>query len=137
MVVPKDELAILVREWYYAASEGQVEQFLNFFLKDERTCYFGTDPGELWYGYDQIRANMEENFKQYKKWTIMSKNLVVHQFGEVAVFTDEVELSAHYGDTGIAEESRMTGVLIRHQGEWKILQAHFSLGVTNAELLPG
>lgn len=137
MTVPKDELSLLIREWYYAASEGQVEKFLEFFLKDERTTYFGTDPSELWYGYDQIKSNFEENFREYRKWTIMSKNLSVHRFGEVVVFTDDVELSAHHGDTGIAEDARMTGVLINSQGGWKIIQAHFSLGVPNRELLPG
>ena len=137
MAIPTDELSLLIRDWYYSASEGHMEKFLDFFLKDERTTYFGTDPSELWYGYDQIRSNMEENFKHYKKWTIMSKNLVLHQFGDVAVFTDDVELSAHFQDTGMVEDARMTGVLIRKDGQWKIIQAHFSLGTPNSELLPG
>jgi len=137
MVVPKDELSILIRDWYYAASEGQLEKFLSFFLADERTTYFGTDPSELWYGFKQIRSNFEDNFKQFGKWTIMSKNLVVHQIGDTALFTDDVELSAHYGSTGIAEEARMTGALVKHNGQWKIVQAHFSLGIPNSELLPG
>jgi ketosteroid isomerase-like protein len=137
MAVPKDELSLLIREWYYAASEGQVDRFLDFFLDDERTTYFGTDPTELWYGYEQIKSNFGENFREYRKWTIMSKNLVVHQFGEVVVFTDDVELSAHHGDTGIAEDARMSGVLIKDRDGWKIIQAHFSLGVPNRELLPG
>ena len=137
MVVPKDELSLLIRDWYYAASEGQVNQFLDFFAKGEDTSYFGTDPSELWYGYDQIKQNIEENFRTYGKWSIMSKNLMVRQAGDVAIFTDEVELSARFGGSSIAEEARMSGVLIRKDGNWKILQAHFSLGVPNTELLPG
>ena len=137
MVVPKDELSLLIREWYYAASEGQVDHFMSYFLQDENTTYFGTDPHELWYGYDQIRQNIEENFKTYGKWTIMSKNLRVQQFGDVAVFSDEVELSARYQASSIAEDARMTGILVRRQDTWKILQVHFSLGISNADLLPG
>ena len=137
MVIPKDELSVLIRDWYYAASEGQVEKFLGYFLQDVRTTYYGTDPSEIWYGYDQIKVNMEENFRTYGKWTIMSKNLHVHQEGNAAVFTDEVELSARYGGSSIAEDARMSGALIRTNGEWKIVQAHFSFGIPNAELLPG
>jgi ketosteroid isomerase-like protein len=137
MVVPKDELSLFIRDWYYTASEGQVEAFLDCFLKDETTTYFGTDPHELWYGFDQIRQNMEENFRTYGKWTIMSKNLRVKRTGDAAIFTDEVELSARYGGSSIAEDGRMSGVLVLQNGKWKIAQVHFSLGIPNQELLPG
>ena len=137
MGIPNDELSLLIRDWYYAASEGQMENFMNFFLQDDRTTYFGTDPHELWYGIRQVKENVEENFRTYGKWSIMSKNLVVHQFGEVAAFTDEVELAARLRESSIAEDARMSGVLIRKDGQWKIVQAHFSLGVPNTDLLPG
>ena len=137
MSIPNDELSILVRDWYYAASEGMAEEFLRYFLQDEATTYFGTDPEEQWYGFEQIRANFEENFRTYGKWTIMSKNLLVHSFGEMAFFSDEVELAARFGDSSIAEPARMTGALVRKDGKWKIIQAHFSIGVANHDLLPG
>jgi ketosteroid isomerase-like protein len=137
MAVPKDELSLLIRDWYYAASEGQVEAFLNCFLKDETTTYFGTDPHEVWYGYDQIKENVEENFRTYGKWSVMSKNLQVHQVGDAAYFTDEVELSARFGSSSIAEDGRMSGILVLKNGQWKIAQVHFSFGISNQELLPG
>jgi ketosteroid isomerase-like protein len=137
MAIPTDELALLVRDWYYAASEGQVEAFLSYFLEDESTTYFGTDPDEQWYGISRIRENFEENFRTYGKWTIMSTDLRVHRVGDMACFSDEVELSARLGNSSIAEPGRMTGVLVRKDGAWKIVQAHFSFGVSNRELLPG
>jgi ketosteroid isomerase-like protein len=137
MPIPKDELSLLIREWYYAASEGQIEKFFDFFVQDERATYFGTDPHELWYGFQQIRANVEENFKTYGSWTVMSKNLQVNQVGDVAIFTDEVELSARLQSSSIAEDARMSGVLVREKDGWKILQAHFSFGIPNTDLLPG
>lgn len=137
MAIPTDELSLLIRDWYYAASEGQGERFIGFFLQDPSATYFGTDPEEQWYGYDQIRQNFEENFRTYGKWTIMSTNLQVHQSGDVAYFSDEVELAARYKDSSIAEMGRMTGTLVRHSGSWKIVQAHFSLGIPNRQLLPG
>jgi len=137
MVVPKDELALLIREWYYAASEGKVEAFLGYFAKSESTTYIGTDPNEIWYGYDQIKENVEENFRTYGKWTVMSKNLQVHKIGDAAIFTDEVELSARYGGSSIADDARMSGVLVLQGANWKITQVHFSFGIPNRELLPG
>jgi len=137
MPIPKDELSLLIREWYYAASEGKIEKFLDFFVKDDRATYFGTDPHEVWYGFDQIRANIEENFRTYGSWTIMSKNLQVHQIGDVAFFTDEVELSARLQSSSIAEDARMSGIVIHEKGAWKIVQAHFSFGIPNTDLLPG
>ena len=137
MAVPKDELSLFIRDWYYAASEGQVEAFLNCFLKDTSTSYIGSDPHEIWYGYDQIKENIEENFRTYGKWTVMSKNLQVHQAEDAAFFTDEVELSARYGESSIAEDGRMSGVLVSKEGQWKIAQVHFSFGISNQELLPG
>lgn len=136
MVVPKDELSLLIRDWYYAASEAQQEAFLDFFLDSEETVYLGSDPQELWYGITEIRANFLENFKTYGKWTIMSKNLMVRQEGEVAFFTDEVEFSARLGGSSIAEDARMSGVLVKKDGKWKIAQAHLSFGIPNRQLLP-
>jgi ketosteroid isomerase-like protein len=137
MVVPKDELSLLIREWYYAASEGKVEEFLEYFSRNEDTTYIGTDPNEVWYGYQQIKENIEENFKTYGKWTVMSKNLLVHRIGDAAYFTDEVELSARFGESSIADDARMSGVLILENGKWKIAQVHFSFGIPNRDLLPG
>jgi ketosteroid isomerase-like protein len=135
--IPKDELSTLIRDWYYSASEGKMDQFLSFFAQDERAVYFGTDPDEQWYGSEQIRSFFEDLFRTYGKWTIMSKKLVVQQLGEGAIFSDEVELSARYGESSIAQDARMTGALIRQNGQWKVIQAHFSFGVPNSELLPG
>ena len=137
MVVPKDELSLLIRDWYYAASEGQVESFLNFFLQNESTVYIGTDPHEIWYGFNQIKESIEENFRTYGKWTVMSKNLQVHRAGDAAFFSDEVELSARYGGSSIAEDARMSGVLVLQEGKWRIAQVHFSFGIPNHDLLPG
>jgi ketosteroid isomerase-like protein len=135
--IPKDELSTMIRDWYYSASEGRMDQFLSFISQDARAVYFGTDPDEQWYGYEQIRSFFEDLFRTYGKWTIMSKKFVVQQFGEVALFSDEVELSARYGGSSIAQDARMTGALIHQNGTWKIIQAHFSFGVSNSELLPG
>lgn len=137
MAIPKDELSLLIRDWYYAASEGQGENFIGVFLQDPATTYFGTDPDEQWYGYDQIREHFEENFRTYGKWNIMSTNLQVHESGDFAYFSDEVELAARYKDSSFAELGRMTGTLLRRNGAWKLVQAHFSLGTPNRELLPG
>ena len=136
MAIPKDELSLLVRDWYYAASEGRAEEFLSYFLQDPSATYFGTDPDELWYGIQDIRSNFLDNFRKYGKWTIMSKNLQVQEAGDIAAFTDEVELSANLGDASLAEFGRMTGVLVRKDGKWKILHAHFSFGIPNRQLLP-
>lgn len=137
MTIPKDELSLLIRDWYYAASEGKVEEFLSYFLQDDRTAYIGTDPSEIWYGFHEIRSNIEENFRIYGKWTIMSKNMVVQRLGDTAVFSDEVELSARYEGSSIAEDARVTGILIRSNDAWKIIQVHLSFGTPNKELLPG
>lgn len=137
MAIPTDELSLFIRDWYYAASEGQVDRFLEFFYHDESTTYFGTDPDEQWYGYEEIRENIVENFRTYGKWSIMSTNLKVHESGDCAFFSDEVELAARYKDSAIAEMARMTGALRRYNGVWKITQAHFSMGLPNRQLLPG
>lgn len=137
MVVPKDELSLIIRDWYYSASEAQAEAFLEFFLDSDNTVYIGSDPQEQWYGISEIKANFQDNFKKYGKWTIMSKNLVVHQVGDAAYFTDEVEFSARYGGSSLAEDGRMSGVLVKKDGKWKIALAHFSFGIPNDQLLPG
>lgn len=137
MVVPTDELAVLIRDWYYAASEGQTKEFFDYFLQDERTVYFGSDPGEIWYGYEAVRAGLMQNFGIYGKWTIMSKNLVVRQLDDSAFFTDDVELSVRQGGNSFAEDARISGVLIRTAGGWKIIQVHMSFGVPNTKLLSG
>lgn len=137
MVVPTDELAVLIRDWYYAASEGQTKEFLDYFVHDDRTVYFGSDPAEIWYGYEAVRQGLTENFGTYGKWTMMSKNLVLQQLGDSAFFTDDVELSVRHGGNSFAEDARVSGVLVRQDIGWKIIQVHVSFGVSNSKLLSG
>ena len=125
--IPKDEMSTVIREWYYSASEGQAEKFLSYFAQDPASVYFGTDPEEQWYGYDQIKSFFTDLFSTYGKWSIMSKNLNVHQFGEIVLFNDEVEISATHGASSIAQDARMTGALENKMANGRLFRLIFHL----------
>jgi ketosteroid isomerase-like protein len=86
----------------------------------------GTDPGE-WGSNHQ----MADDVGDAGGVTAYNDHMDVHTHGDVAW----VEGRAHFTDTAGREcPARVTSVLVREPGGWKIVQTHASIGVPNSEM---
>jgi ketosteroid isomerase-like protein len=95
----------------------------------ERTdgVVIGTDPGE-WGSSQQMADDVGDADGGV---TAHNDHMDVHMLGDVAW----VEGRAHFTNPAGSEcPARVTSVLVREQGDWKIVQTHASIGVPNSEM---
>jgi len=87
----------------------------------------GTDPDEWWSSHQMA----DDVGGDGGGVTAHNDHIDVHTHGDVAW----VEGRAHFTDASGHEcPARVTSVLVREQGAWKIVQSHASIGVPNSQM---
>lgn len=126
---PEDEVRKVLDELIEAQNAGDAERLRSMLSQRPDAVHIGTD-AEEWEtsnqlidavaaagGGDDVRAVADEIF--------------IHVEGDVAW----AEGRGRFTRPGGGERPvRMTGVFIREDGQWKIVQSHASIGVPNADI---
>jgi hypothetical protein len=97
---------------------------------DPAAVAIGTDPAEWWEGGPEIKAVLREQLQSGGP-TVKPGKPRIGQAGDVGWFADR---PAFVMADGREIPCRLTGVLRRENGEWKLVQSHASLGVPNAQV---
>lgn len=113
----------LLDRFHDAASRADGEVYFSTF--DPDAIFIGTDAGERW-TTDEFREFAEPYFSRGQGWTYVP----VRRFIEVddsldTAWFDEILENESYGTT------RGTGVLVKHDDGWKIVQYHLTIPVPN------
>ena len=126
---PSEEIRRVIHRWMIAISEGDADATLGRLSEHPGTLTIGTDPAEWWHGQE-------------------ARAIWGRQIGELGTFSftwDEIE-AWEEGTVGWASaketinmpeksfEARATYVLHLEQGEWKVVQIHWSLPKANVEV---
>lgn len=108
---------------HQAASEADGERYFDLFA--ESGVFMGTDPGERW-TVAEFRQYALGRFERGDGWTytMVERHIEVSEGGALAWF-DELLENANYGTC------RGTGVLLRTDDGWKIVQYNLALLVPN------
>ena len=105
------------------ASSGDYDAY--FALYDEAAIFIGTDASERW-TIAEFKDYARPVFARGRGWTYTptSRSVYLSEDGNTAWF-DEMLSNENLGTT------RGTGVLIRKDGDWKIMQYHLTIPVPN------
>ena len=126
-----DELKSIVLSLYQAASRGDVSFFEQNLSRDGVTM-IGTDPNEWWSGHAEVvrvyRAQSEELGGGIN--LTPGDDLEAYIEGSVGWTADRPSFQLPDGSRFPA---RVTFVFHQEDGQWKVVQAHFSVGVPNEE----
>jgi ketosteroid isomerase-like protein len=99
--------------------------------KNHETIIYGTDLVERWFGYEAFVEPVKAQMVAFKnpKYTWGEGEPRIQVKGDVAWASGE--LTVRLGDEGEVQENTMrsTFVLIWEDDYWKIIQAHFSIGM--------
>ncbi len=125
------EVENVVRALFDAVSKGDIGEIENLFSQKDGVIAIGSDPAEMWAGYNAIvRAFTEQ---------LQSSGARQIQTGEISAWVEGTvgwasELRTIRRSKGQAMSIRHTFVLHTENGRWKIVQMHVSIGVPNDEL---
>ncbi|WP_028315415.1 nuclear transport factor 2 family protein [Desulfatibacillum aliphaticivorans] len=115
-----------------AQAIGDYAFFQEMFSQEEGALAIGTDPSEWWIGYEAITKVFQAQLEEIGGFTILP--------GEShACCNDSAGWIAGNPAIKMADGTefpmRLTVVLEKAQGGWKIIQWHSSVGVSNEDLI--
>lgn len=125
------EIESLVREFYDTMKRGDADGVADLIAQGDTVLGIGTDPTEWWEGHAKVasvwKAQMEAMGGGIE---LVGGNPRAQESGEVGWFADQVSFLL---PDGTQVPTRLTGVAIRDEGRWRLVQSHISIGIPNEE----
>jgi hypothetical protein len=108
---------------HHSASQANGDSYFSIF--SERATYIGTDPTETW-TLEQFKGFAVPYFNKGKGWTYVARDRHIYfSKNKDTAWFDEMLDNDKYGET------RGTGVLVKSDHQWKIVQYHLTLPIPN------
>jgi ketosteroid isomerase-like protein len=117
--------------FYDRFSAGDVAGFAQLITAWEDAFVIGTDPGEWQDGRATWIAGYEDQIRYVPGIRLETGDLRGYAEGTLGWAADQPTFVIPDGTT---IPTRLTAVLHQEDGEWKLVNAHFSVGVPNEEL---
>jgi hypothetical protein len=122
------EIRQTMLDFYRSITVSDVERFDDLVSADPSTLVIGTAIGEWVSEPERLRYGFEAEGLSVDA----GPNPVGHEEGSVGWFVDE----PRYRFSGGGMRTRLTAVLHREAGLWKIVHLHVSVGVPDEEVVP-
>ena len=91
----------------------------------------GTDPNEWWSGHDTVAQNFRSQLEATGGFPLEAEEPEGYASGDVGWFANRF----NFMFPGMpAIPTRLTGVVVREDGSWRVAQLHVSVGVSNEEV---
>ncbi len=127
---PSSELADALRSIYAAVSEGDEARLVRSLSSAEGLVFIGTDPDEWFDDVASIRTMLAA--QAAAGVTVLPGKIAAFEEGTVGWVADQGTFRM---PDGTEVPFRMTVVVHREDGEWKVVQEHASIGVRNEDAL--
>ncbi|MBU4563774.1 MAG: nuclear transport factor 2 family protein [Desulfarculus sp.] len=127
------EVRITLDSFFEAYSRGDLDEIMGYYLDDERIIGMGTGADERNLGWEEHKAQIERDLSQSS-----SRQVTIEWFkgagqGDVAWAATEGPASAVTEAGEFTATLRMSFVLVRTEGGWKIVLGHGSVPLAGQE----
>ena len=127
----QDEVRKVIEETLEALNAGDAARLRSMLAERPDGVHIGTD-GQEWETSKQVveavaAADGADDIQ------VAADDIGVHLQGDVAWAEGHGRFTRAGGDLHRERPARMTWVLIRENGQWKIVQSHASIGVPDAD----
>ncbi len=127
-----DELRELMLRFYDAMSSGDTEFVDRHFSRDPDVRAIGTDPQEWWSGPRVVEVFKEQLDAMGGRMPLRPGDPEAYVEGSVGWVADR---GAFHLPDGMEVPVRLTAVFHQEDGQWRVVQAHASIGVGNQEAI--
>lgn len=132
----KENIESLLDLFWKSFEEKNIDNLSELIAHDTDMVIFGTDENERWAGWEVCKEALLKQFKSFTHIRVKTHNRVVHvaPTGKTAWFS-LLRFISIVTENGIEEgmKTRVTGVLEKRDGKWKLVQYHSSYPITNWE----
>ena len=121
----------VVDMWLQVWETKDMALFDRIFSHDPDMIIFGTDEAEYWVGYEMARKSVEHQLGVFgdTEGTVRNQVVKVHASGEVAWFTEMMDMGVTSGGERMNLTIWFSGVLEKRAGTWTFVQFHASVPV--------
>lgn len=112
--------------------DEDMEAFANIVAQDADIIIVGTDSAEVWQGYEAYRDARQRQYESFEnvEFNVYDQQIRMSEGGTVAWFSETFDLvTIAQGNPVSLEGIRLTGVLEKRRGYWRIVQLHNSVPV--------
>ena len=130
IMVEKEKVNTVLDQVIQMMETEDMDSFSKIFAHDPDMVCFGTDAGERIIGWETLKTVMQKQFAatENSKLSVKDRVIKVHDSGKVAWFSEIIDWDmVSEGQTVKLEGLRGTGVLEKQNGNWVIIQLHYSL----------
>jgi len=123
--ITETEVRAFFDEFVEAYPKDNLDRYLNLFSQDENLVMFGT--GEKWLGWEEYKSAPAEDKERHGEIYLTYDWLTVNSHGPIAWIAAEVAVKVKIEEEERSIPARLTGVLKKFEGKWKIVQGHISV----------
>lgn len=125
----RDEIRKLLNEVIEALNSGDAPRLRTMLSQRPDAVHIGTDAAEWWTGVQVVDAVAAAGGGDDIR--LVADDIDIHVLGDIAWTEGRGRFTRA---DGAERPVRTTGVLVREDGQWKLVQSHASIGVPNANL---
>ncbi len=129
---PSTELKDLTLRSYEAFSSGDHSFFDRHLSHQDGVLAIGTDPNEWWAGYATIFKVFKAQMEEMGGFSLIAGAPQAYSEGSVGWAADQPKFRL---PDGTEIPVRLTSVFRKENNDWKIVQWHVSIGVSNEEIV--
>jgi ketosteroid isomerase-like protein len=127
------EAVKLVLEKYALANENQdINMIEEIWCPSDSIVSIGTESGEILQGFSHIKKAVQNQFETFTNTFISYRDQIISisKDGNTAWFSEIVNYNFILNEKAMQYEGlRYTGVLVKKDGKWKLVQTHMSVPV--------
>ena len=124
------ELAAMLQSIYTAVSNGDANTLTELLTGRDGLLFIGTDPDEWYDDASTVKAMLTA--QAAAGVTVRGGDIVAYEEGTVGWVADR---GAFILPDGSAAPFRITAVFHRENGNWRLVQEHASVAVSNEEVI--
>lgn len=126
----EQEIETLINRFFTALDKQDLETMVEITAHDPQMVHIGTESGEYWVGWDQLKRDTIEMFESLESYDAEISDMSVHTgpSGDAAwfAFMLDAEITSA-GKTSRIKNGRFTGAAEMRNGSWLLAQTHLSI----------
>ncbi|MBE0639095.1 MAG: nuclear transport factor 2 family protein [Bacteroidales bacterium] len=124
------EVKKVLDKYRYANENQDINVIEEIWCPNETIVSIGTEKGDRLVGFTQIQNVVQRQFETFSETYITPANQIVQigEDGKTAWFSQTMNYNFILDGTAYSFKNlRYTGVLIKKEGKWKLVQTHMSI----------
>ncbi len=121
------EIRAFFDEFIQAYPKDNIQRYLDLFQQDENLVMIGT--AKKWKGWEEYKDAPAEERKRFNNISLSYDWLKINSHGDIGWLAAKVMVIMHFETREIKTPARLTGVVKKINGKWKIVQGHISVSI--------